>query len=551
MVLCFAASVESSAYTGSDYSFTKNGLYYKIIDGQNVRLVPGLQEPTGDVTVPYRVTNNSTTYYVSELDAKTFQNLTGLTSVTFSTGTTSSMANKITVIPAKAFYNCINLTKLKLPTNLTTIGEQAFYFCRSLKSNGTISSMFDLPSTLTSIGISAFYNTAITRIVIPTGCTVGWGAFYNCDAIVHLTTNDKITKFDDCFGNLPNIQNLNLASGITSIPEGWFMNHTALKEVQFASDTHMTELPKNLFKGCTGLTKVTLPYTVTTIGQNAFSGCTSITSINLDVATWLRTIPSQCFYGCSAMTAFSVPDFVTTVGSKAFGNMTALAEVSLGKGLTAATLATDAFDGSNNITKLTLDCNDIVSQSYQGTANLLVKYGFNKVETLCFGPNIKKIGDTAFERSQTITGIEFAAEGLEAIEPYAFFECKNLETIGTHDWSWGQDGWSGHFPSTLKTIGDAAFLYCERLSYQLYLTHSDISTIGRMAFYGTRITMVEMFDDVTEIGEGAFWSKSLKKIRVWGSTNDNRYSSSWDQKELNCIIDTQSNKVIADCENTD
>lgn len=66
---------------------------------------------------------------------------------------------------AYAFSNCTQV-QFDFPQALETAGENAFYFCRSLKIG-------DIPQTMTAIGANAFaYCSGITAITIPKGITV-------------------------------------------------------------------------------------------------------------------------------------------------------------------------------------------------------------------------------------------------------------------------------------------------------------------------------------------------------------------------------------------
>lgn len=78
------------------------------------------------------------------------------------------------------FYECINLTNIKLSENLTSIGSFAFQYCTSLTS-------ITIPDSVTSIG-SAFGNcTSLTSIIIPDSVTsIGNSAFDNCASLTDI-----------------------------------------------------------------------------------------------------------------------------------------------------------------------------------------------------------------------------------------------------------------------------------------------------------------------------------------------------------------------------
>ena len=50
---------------------------------------------------------------------------------------------------------------------------------------------------------------------------------------------------------------------------------------EFKYFTGLTSVPDNFFRGCTGLTSITLPHTITSVGYYAFHDCYKLTTINL------------------------------------------------------------------------------------------------------------------------------------------------------------------------------------------------------------------------------------------------------------------------------
>lgn len=85
---------------------------------------------------------------------------------------------QITSLPNGSFYNCDQLSDVKLPKELTYIGDHAFY-------NSTIASI-TFPPSLQKIDAWAFQKTQLTNVVIPTKCSlIEQGAFSDN---VNLTT---------------------------------------------------------------------------------------------------------------------------------------------------------------------------------------------------------------------------------------------------------------------------------------------------------------------------------------------------------------------------
>ena len=66
----------------------------------------------------------------------------------------------------------------------------------------------------------------------------------------------------------------------------------------------VTEIDESAFEGCSGLTSLTIPSSVTWIGRSAFKGCSRLTSLTLPSSvTW---ISESAFDGCSGLTSIYV-----------------------------------------------------------------------------------------------------------------------------------------------------------------------------------------------------------------------------------------------------
>ena len=128
----------------------------------------------------------------------------------------------------------------------------------------------------------------------------------------YYTSNDKIGDyaFDGCSG----LTSLTLPSSVTEIGNWAFYGCSGLTSLTLPSG--VTEIGGNAFYGCSGLTSLTLPSGVTEIGGNAFLGCSGLTSLTLPSGvTW---IGDSAFWGCSGLTSLTLPSGVTWIGDYAF-----------------------------------------------------------------------------------------------------------------------------------------------------------------------------------------------------------------------------------------
>lgn len=246
-----------------------------------------------------------------------------------------TFSNDVIAIPQEAFHNCRSMEYIKMPHKIKSIGKRAFDICSNLKS-------VTIPNCVTSIGEQAFYFcSSLTRVIIPDSVTsIGDWAFYNCTSLTRVDYQGVLLSWIEIgFGS----------SGSNPCYNGakLYLNGCELTDITIPSD--ITEINMT-FSGCTSLTSVIIPNSVTSIGPSAFSNCTSLKSVT--IGNGVTSIESHAFSGCTSLTSITIPDSVTSIGDLAFYNCISLTSVTIPDSVTS--IGRSAFSFCTLLTSVTI-----------------------------------------------------------------------------------------------------------------------------------------------------------------------------------------------------
>ena len=213
----------------------------------------------------------------------------------------------------------------------------------------------------------------------------------------------------------------------------------------------VTTIGKRAFAWCESLASATIPDSVTEIGDAAFNGCRSITDITIPNS--IITISEDTFYGCRSLTNVTIPNSVITIDEEAFASCSSLTSVTFGNSV--QNVKNKAFTDCTSLTSVHInDLSAWCNISFDYDANPLY-YAHNLyingelMTDLTIPSNITEIKYGAFNKCNCITNVTIS-DSVTAIGTWAFGYCRNLISAIISD--------------SVTTVGEYAFYYCDSLT---------------------------------------------------------------------------------------
>ena len=492
---------------------------------------------TGSIVIPESVNYNAVTYSVTSIGSSAFYDCTGLTSV--------SIPNSVTSIGSSAFYDCTGFTSITIPNSVTSIGYNAFYGCSGLKKvivsdiaawcgmifgdnplsyakhlysdeNTEIKDLV-IPNNVTSINNKAFQGcSGLTSVTIPNSVTsIGDNAFSGCTGLNSVTIGNSVTSIGtQAFQNCYALTSVNIPNSVTSIGDNAFygcskltsvtIDNNAIVSNNYSSSSSLKDvfgtqvkayilgnevqsIGNSAFRGCSGLTSVTIPNSVASIGTSAFYGCYRLASVI--IPNKVTSISSSAFSGCSGLTSVTIPNSVSKISDYAFSGCSSLTSVTIPNSVSMIREYT--FKDCTGLASVTIP-NSVISidsNAFSGCKGLK-KVIVSDIAAWCgmiFGDNPLSYAKHLYSDENTEITDLVIPNSVKAISNNAFLNCSGLTSLTLNN---------------VKDVGSNAFSGCTGLS-SVHL--NSVKYIASSAFSGcTGLTSIEIPNSVISIGGGAF-----------------------------------------------
>lgn len=349
------------------------------------------------------------------------------------------------------------------------------------------------------------------------------------------------------------IEQITLPNSVTIIGEGAFKNCT---NIMLISASSVETIKANAFEGCVGLTTISgvvkenitetigeyafynagianlvIPATVNTIGVGAFTSDDDskyYTSIAIDGDGKLL---DDGTYRLPTVVADAFPDAYDRNVGESYIQLTGGAEetksfipyeycgwtlYNLMSGESTTDAVTVALDGTQTLTDVISEM-EALPYSLTVTGAMTVDDSTNDFAALEGIATVDLSGATIIDDTGTAVDMTEIPAGAFMVETATVSTVKNLSSVTavtskasgvTRADDEGNSLISITLPSTIVTIGEAAFKNCETLLYVNFSGTSAVATFGAESFSGCKILLQTTFDSMTAVaqymGDSAF-----------------------------------------------
>ena len=297
---------------------------------------------------------------VTSIGYSAFLGCTGLTSI--------EIPNSVTNIENVAFKGCTSLKELSIED-----GTEILYLgCNNYVGTGK-GLFYDCPLETLYLGRNLSYNTdsypfygkeTLASVTISNNVTsIGNDMFNGCESLKTVINFSNLTF---CKGSSDYGYVAYYADNVYNVPNGsiegdfifgkpndvntllYYLGNTTdlTLPIDYKGEDYV--IGSAVFKDNTVITSIEIPSSVTSIGNEAFWGCKEVTNIN--IIDGVKSIGNSAFYGCNDLETLYISNTIESIGDYAFAECNNIFDIKIGskKAITASEniFSSDAYNNA-------------------------------------------------------------------------------------------------------------------------------------------------------------------------------------------------------------
>ena len=493
-------------------TYESNGYQYTVENGKaNLVKYVGSEK---NVVIPSKLNG----YPVTKLTSDVFRGNTLLESVVIPASIT-----EYEVIGLSLFTNCKSLKYVKIESSADIV-DSMFDRCTSLETveitgkptaigacafQSTKIKSFQIPSSVKKLGYSAFCNSGLEEITIPATVTeMDACVFEYSESLKYVKYESSCNIVNSMFDSCKKLETVEIVGKVEKIEYKAF-SETGVK--QFTIPSTVISIGSAAFYK-SKLQQITIPSTVKYFSGSIFSDCKDLTTVKIESDA---NIPEEMFYGCENLSNLEITGKPTSIGKRAFYGTKlenavipdSVTEIGEGNPFKKSDEQKPSEDGFN----------------YEIVENSAVIVGYNGGKTdvtlpaSLGGYPVTKV--SSMEGGNAITNLTIP-KTITSYEEGAFTDCTALTTVKIE---------------SSADIPDKLFCGCRKIKRVEF--EGTPSSIGDAAFYGAILNDVVIPSSVKTIGNAAFTRCDASGFLY--TVNDGRVASwpGWPKSGEAAIVD--------------
>ena len=527
----------------SDFSFTEN---------EEDVYITGLAAEVADTITSINIPSTINDKPVTQIAANAFSGKTKITKVV--------IPDNVTTIGDNAFYNCSGIKEFSIPVDIKannsftgcvstekityTPGHSGdmidkdsrswaqYYYGNSLENKSNALKTIVFKNGVKYIGNYAFVSRkTLINITMPDNeISIGYQAFYDCTSIQNIDLSNVVSYGEQAFFNCTKIKKIELSKNLSTVSANVFNQCESITELVVPEN--IESLGANAFSNCTGLSKVTIAADLSS--YNVFTGCTSIKTIvytkgvtgrivDSDDRSWHDMYFQKSVCGVSdVLETVILSDEIVYVGNHTFRDHPLLSKVQMPNN--EITLGYAAFYNCPNLS--TIDLSNVI---------LYGQYAFGEckaLKSIDFNNKVENVPANAFSGCESLKEIVIP-DTVRTLSSNAFSNCIGVTkvTIPADVNSYNVFGGCTAIESIVYTKGESGIITDsdERTWHDMYFGKS-------IPYVSEKLKSIYLSDGIETIGNNAFRElASLSEVRMPDNNVKLRYAAFYNCTSLPSI----------------